>query len=68
MTTTPLRMRIVWDVLEMAKDAKDDHVIAACRRLIHANTVGWTKYRDPKDWTLVQAFAECDADVIRNHR
>ena len=63
----PLRMRIVWDVLEMAKDAKDEHVISACRRLIRANTLGWTKHRDTKDWSMVKSFAEMDVEVIRNH-
>ena len=30
------RMHVVWSVLEAAKDAGDEIVIAACRRLIEA--------------------------------
>lgn len=57
---TPLtpRMSIIWDVLEQAKDAGDEYVLAACRRLIHADRLGWTKHRDPADWRLVRSFAE----------
>jgi hypothetical protein len=53
---TPPRMRIVWSVLEAAKDCQDEMVIAACRRLIVANRLGWKKHRAKADWTLVQAF------------
>jgi hypothetical protein len=53
-----LRMQIVWNVLEAAKDNNDDLVISACRRLIRANTLGWRKYRNLADWQLVQEFAE----------
>lgn len=56
-TMTP-RMQIVWDVLEGAKDAKDELVIAACRRLIEANRRGWRKHASKADWQLVSAFAE----------
>lgn len=52
---TPM-MRIVWEVLEAAKDAGDQHVIAACRRLIVANRLGWKKYRKPADVEIVFAF------------
>lgn len=35
---SPLRMKIVWQVLEAAKDNNDVTVINACRRLINART------------------------------
>jgi len=50
-----LRMQIVWDVLERAKDAGDMRVIAACRALIIADRgARWS----PDDWRLVRAFAD----------
>jgi hypothetical protein len=39
-TTMPPRMRIIWSVLEMAKDIGDDFVISICRRLIVSNRLG----------------------------
>jgi|GEM_PF-5032723 len=58
MTTydTP-RMRIVHDVLEAAKDAGDEMVIAACRRLMRADTLGWKKHAVQADKALVFSFA-----------
>ena len=56
MTSENPRMTIVWQVLEAAKDAKDGTVIAACRRLIVANRLGWNKHADATDFRLVQAF------------
>lgn len=53
--TTP-RMMIIWDVLDRAKDNNDRAVIAACRRLILANRLGWNKHHDPKDYALVKSF------------
>jgi hypothetical protein len=50
-------MSIVWEVLEGAKDAQDDVVIAACRRLIWANTLGWKRHATAEDKALVFAFA-----------
>jgi hypothetical protein len=37
----PPRMRITWDVLEAAKGAGDETVIAACRRIIVADRLGY---------------------------
>jgi hypothetical protein len=54
----PPRMTIVWEALEAAKDKADDRVIAACRRLIDANRLGWRKHHRSEDWRLVLAFAE----------
>lgn len=54
----PLRMAITWEVLEAAKDAGDKMVIAACRRIITANTIGWRKHGNPADLKLVLAFYE----------
>lgn len=50
-------MQIVWNVLEAAIDAGDQTVIAACRRLIVANRLGWRKHADAADVKLVQEFA-----------
>lgn len=51
-------MQTTWDVLERAKDAGDETVIAACRRLIEANRLGMRKHGRPEDKRLVLAFAE----------
>lgn len=59
MTThyTP-RMNITWTVLEAAKDAGDAMVVAACRRIITADRIGWRKHGNPADLKLVLAFTE----------
>jgi hypothetical protein len=54
----PPRMRITWDVLEAAKDAGDEMVIAACRRIIVADRLGWRKHGNPADLELVYSLAE----------
>jgi hypothetical protein len=54
----PPHMRIVWDVLESAKNNGDELAIGACRRLINANRIGWRKHADRRDYALVLAFAE----------
>ena len=53
----PPRMRITWAVLEAAKDAGDAMVIAACRRIIAADRIGWRKHGNPADLKLVYNFA-----------
>ncbi|UVC17568.1 hypothetical protein [Mesorhizobium onobrychidis] len=55
--TTP-RMQIVWDVLEAAKDNGDEMMIAACRRLIVADRLGWKKHADRTDIELVTSLAD----------
>jgi hypothetical protein len=52
----PLRTSLIWQILEEAKANGDAMVIAACRRLITADRLGWTKHRDPQDWALVKSF------------
>jgi hypothetical protein len=47
-------------VLEGAEDNGDDLVIAACRRLIRADRIGWHTHADPADWRLVLAFSHDD--------
>lgn len=47
------RMAIAWEVLESAKDAGADVVIAACRRLIIADRRGWKRHHNPADYKLV---------------
>lgn len=54
----PLRMRMVWEVLEAAKDAGDEFVIAACRRCIVADRLGWKKHYDGHSLEIVKAFAQ----------
>ncbi len=50
------RMEITLAVLEVAKDANDAVVIAACRRIIEANRIGWGKHGKPADLCLVLDF------------
>ena len=54
-TNWPLRMHVVWRVLEAALDAQDGQVVAACRRCIDANRLGRRFGQD--DWQLISAFA-----------
>jgi hypothetical protein len=56
-TNQPPRMTITWEVLEAAKDAGDEMIIAACRRVITANRIGWRKHGNPADLRLILAFA-----------
>ena len=57
MQVTPPRTRIIWSVLEGAKDVQDETVVGACRRLIRADRLGWRKHHNPADWALVKEFA-----------
>jgi hypothetical protein len=52
------RMTIVWQVLEAAKDADDQAVIAACRRCIVADRRGWRRYGNSADYEIVKQLAE----------
>lgn len=52
----PPRMQIVWKVLEGAKDVGNEKVIAACRRIIEADRIGWKKHGNPEDLRLVMSF------------
>ena len=52
------RMEIVFSVLEGAIDNKDIWVIAACRRLIAANRLGWKRHANKSDIATVWAFAD----------
>lgn len=52
-----IREAIVWNVLEAAKANNDDVVIAACRRLIRAEALGWKKHASADDKAIVWAFA-----------
>ena len=51
-------MQIVWTVLNGAKDAGDQIVIAACRRLIWANTRGFRRHAQAADIALIHEFAQ----------
>lgn len=57
-TNQPLRMQITWNVLEAAKDAGDEMVIAACRRIIAANRIGWRRHGNSADLRLICEFAD----------
>ena len=57
LASEPPRMRITWAVLEAAKDAGDEMVIAACRRIITADRIGWRKHGNPADLELVYSLA-----------
>jgi hypothetical protein len=52
------RMQITWTVLEAAKDAGDVMVIAACRRIIRADALGWDAHGDRNDYRLVREIYE----------
>lgn len=52
------KMRIVWEVLEAAKDAGDQMVIAACRKCIEADRLGWKKHHGAVPYKTVLAFAK----------
>jgi hypothetical protein len=52
----PPRMVATWRVLEAAIDADDQIVIAACRRVITADRIGWRKHGNPADLRLIYAF------------
>jgi hypothetical protein len=52
----PLRMQITYEVAVAAKDANDEMVFAACRRIIEANRIGWRKHGNPADLQLVMQF------------
>lgn len=56
-TSQSPRMQITWEVLEAAKDAGDEMVVAACRRIITADRIGWRRHGNPADLRLVLAFA-----------
>lgn len=51
------RTQITWNVLEAAKDAGDAVVVAACRRILTADRLGWRKHGNAADYALVLAFA-----------
>lgn len=44
------------DVLEGALDVGDDLVIAACRRVLTADRIGWHKHGNRADLALVMEF------------
>jgi hypothetical protein len=48
---------VTWQVLEAAKDAGDQMVIDACRRVILADRLGWKKHGNSDDLQFILAFA-----------
>jgi hypothetical protein len=50
------RKQIALDVLARAKDCDDAIVIAACRRIIWADTLGWRKHGNRTDLEMVYEF------------
>ena len=51
-----LRKSIALDVLEAAKDAGDQAVIDACRRILNADRLGLKRHGNPADIKMVCAF------------
>jgi hypothetical protein len=51
------RKKMIFEVLDAAKDACDAEIVAACRRLMKADRLGWRKYADISDWAKIEAFA-----------
>lgn len=51
-----IKMERILEVLEAAKDAGDECLIAACRRLMLANIKGWKKHHNPADYLMVLDF------------
>ncbi len=59
---TPPRLDIIRQVLESALDAGAQEYVAACRRLLNANSRGWRKHADRRDWRAVlEAYDELRA-------
>ena len=54
----PPRLRVIYDVLESAKDVGHVPTINACRRLIVAHIRGWKRHHDPADWAMVREVDE----------
>lgn len=52
------RMQITWTVLEAAKDAGADQIIAACRRVIEADRIGWQKHGNAADYRMIREAYE----------
>ena len=50
------KMKIVWEVLDRAKDVRDFQMVEACRRLILASRLGWRKHHQPSDYSLILEF------------
>ena len=60
---TPPRRDIIRDVLESALDAGAQDYVAACRRLLSADLIGWRKHADRRDWQAVlEAYEDLRAD------
>lgn len=57
-TTMTPRMQIVWTTLEAAKDAGAQEIVAACRRIITADRIGWRKHGNPADYRMVREAYE----------
>lgn len=57
MTIAP-RTRLIRETLDAALDAGDAAVVAAARRLVVADRLGWRRHADAADIRLVWAFAE----------
>lgn len=52
------KMRIVWEVLEAAKDVGDEVAIAACRKCIDADRLGWKRHNGAMHFRTVMEFHE----------
>ena len=63
---TPPRMRITWEVLKAAKDAGDEMVIAACRRIIVAHRLGWRNTAILLTWNSCTALRSELHETLRS--
>jgi hypothetical protein len=59
----PPRLDIIRAVLGSALDAGAQEYVAACRRLLHADLIGWRRHADREDWKIVlEAYEDMRAD------
>jgi hypothetical protein len=49
----PPRLEIIRAVLESALDAGAQEYVAACRRPLRADLIGWRRHADREDWRVV---------------
>ncbi len=51
------KMVMVWNALDTGLAADNATLVAAARRLIIANRIGWKKYHVAADWNAIVAAA-----------
>jgi hypothetical protein len=59
----PPRLHIIHAMLESALDAGAQEYVATCRRLLHADLIGWRRHADREDWkAILEAYEDMRAD------